>query len=783
MNFQIKPQKHCYKLPILLWFLFFSGNVLGQNLTQMIRGFVTDEDTHGGLIGATVSLQGLDAGTMTDENGSFRLAEIPVGRYSLEVSYIGYETLVISELLLESGKELVLEIELKESTSSLKEVVVKALAPNLRDNIFPSPEVLTVEETLRLPATFFDPARLVLSYAGVASTNDQANHIIVRGNSPNNTSWRLEGVEIVNPNHLGSAGTVTDRPSKNGGGVNILSAQLLGNSVFLRGAYPAAYGNVLGGVMDMNFRRGNNERHEFTGQIGVIGIDLAAEGPLSKKSKASYLVNYRYSTLGLLGLAGVDLGDEFITFQDVALNVHLPMKKGGSLTLFGFGGTSENDFQAKAKEDWEIEKDIFNINSTSNMGAIGLKYFQPINDEWNFNLVGVGSSSSAIRSAEVDTLGAAIQPINRDDVKEDKLSIHAFLKYKMSAQARLRFGVVNTLLKDENSRNSLVTNSIESGGSIEGTLLQPYMDWSYSWSKVNLNLGVRSVFFSYNNSSSLEPRGSFQWEIAPQQKLGLAYGLQSQRQLSQVYNIGEDLIDNATLEMTKAHHFSLLYEKSWKGIQFNVETYYQSIFDVPVAKNEINSFSALNVFEELVNRELVNEGTGRNYGIEISTQQYFSNNIFWLGNVSLFESKYKGSDGIERDTRFNGNYIFNGTFGKEFPYSKKGRDYILGVNIHAVYAGGMRETPIDEIASEVLQQTIYVEEGAFSLQQDDYFKTDLRVYWKRNKKRFNSTLALDIQNVTNRKNSSFKYYDTFIGGVEQNFQLGLIPILSYRIEF
>ena len=783
MNFQIKPQKHCYKLPILLWFLFFSGNVLGQNLTQMIRGFVTDEDTHGGLIGATVSLQGLDAGTMTDENGSFRLAEIPVGRYSLEVSYIGYETLVISELLLESGKELVLEIELKESTSSLKEVVVKALAPNLRDNIFPSPEVLTVEETLRLPATFFDPARLVLSYAGVASTNDQANHIIVRGNSPNNTSWRLEGVEIVNPNHLGSAGTVTDRPSKNGGGVNILSAQLLGNSVFLRGAYPAAYGNVLGGVMDMNFRRGNNERHEFTGQIGVIGIDLAAEGPLSKKSKASYLVNYRYSTLGLLGLAGVDLGDEFITFQDVALNVHLPMKKGGSLTLFGFGGTSENDFQAKAKEDWEIEKDIFNINSTSNMGAIGLKYFQPINDKWNFNLVGVGSSSSAIRSAEVDTLGAAIQPINRDDVKEDKLSIHAFLKYKMSAQARLRFGVVNTLLKDENSRKSLVTNSLETGGSIEGTLLQPYMDWSYSWSKVNLNLGVRSVFFSYNNSSSLEPRGSFQWEIAPQQKLGLAYGLQSQRQLSQVYNIGEDLIDNATLEMTKAHHFSLLYEKSWKGIQFNVETYYQSIFDVPVAKNEINSFSALNVFEELVNRELVNEGTGRNYGIEISTQQYFSNNIFWLGNVSLFESKYKGSDGIERDTRFNGNYIFNGTFGKEFPYSKKGRDYILGVNIHAVYAGGMRETPIDEIASEVLQQTIYVEEGAFSLQQDDYFKTDLRVYWKRNKKRFNSTLALDIQNVTNRKNSSFKYYDTFIGGVEQNFQLGLIPILSYRIEF
>ncbi|MDB4443674.1 carboxypeptidase-like regulatory domain-containing protein, partial [Saprospiraceae bacterium] len=281
-------------------------------MTQTIRGYVYDGYTHNPLQGASVSLVKTQIGTTTDLEGTYRLDEVPVGRYSLQISFVGYETLTIAEILLESGKELVLEIALKESSSSLTEVVVKSTTPNLRDKILPSAEVLSIEETLRLPATFYDPARLVLSYAGVATNNDQANHMIIRGNSPNNMSWRLEGVEIVNPNHTSNAGTSSDRPSRNGGGVNMLSAQLLGNSTFMRGAFSAQYGNALSGIMDMNFRKGNNEKHEFTGQIGVIGIDLAAEGPLFKKNGATYLINYRYSTLGLLGSAGVDLGDEAI---------------------------------------------------------------------------------------------------------------------------------------------------------------------------------------------------------------------------------------------------------------------------------------------------------------------------------------------------------------------------------------------------------------------------------------------------------------------------------------
>ena len=785
MNFQNKPQRHLFIITMLLWFLFFSGNIFGQNLTQTIRGFVTDADNHNQLVGATVFITSLERGATTENNGSFRIEEVPVGRYSLEVSYIGYSTLIVSEILLESGKELVLEIKLQPSTSNLKEIVVKGLAPNQRDKISPAHEILTIEETLRMPATFFDPARLALSYAGVAGGSDQANHLIIRGNSPNNMSWRLEGVEIVNPNHTSNAGTSTDRPTQNGGGVNILSAQLLGNSTFMRGAFPAAYGNVIGGVMDMNFRKGNNQKYEFIGQIGVIGVELAAEGPISDKKDASFLVNYRYSSLGLLGAAGVDLGDESINYQDVALNINIPMKGGANLSLFGFTGSSENDFQSKLFEDREFEKDKFNILFTSKMGAVGYKFDQKINNDWNLNLTGVFSSVHTDRSTSTDSL-TFNSLYDLDEISTQKFSTSTSLHYKIKSNSRLRLGIVNTWLRDKKKLFSFITDDFISGGTIDGTILQPFLDWKYDFSNLSLNLGVRSVFFSYNNTSALEPNGSLKWNFKNKQSFGLGYSLQSQRQLPQIYQntitqIGAE--DNTNLDLTKAHQLSLFYDKKWNRTIFKIEAYYQSLFDVPVAKDVENSFSTLNVFEGIVNIPLVNNGTGKNYGIELTAQQYFSNNTFWLANVSLYESKYKGSDGIERDTRFNGNYIFNATYGKEFPYSKKGKDYILGVNLHMNYSGGLRETPIDVDASELAQQTIFNEAAAYSEQLKDYFKSDLRIYWKRNKKRFNSTLALDIQNVTNTKNTSFRYYDTLLNEVVQKNQLGLIPILSYRIEF
>ena len=772
------PQKNF--LTILLWFLFL-GNVVGQNLTQTVRGMVSDVK-HQPLEGVTIYLPKVEKGATTDEFGKFRLDEIPVGRYQMRVSYVGFETLVLAELMVQSGKEEVLDIFLKKVNSELQEIVVKSNVRDLQRGAL-VPEILTIEETLRMPSTFYDPARLTFTYAGVANTNDQANNMMIRGNTPNSMSWRLDGVEIVNPNHLTGAGTFADRTTQNGGGVNILSAQMLGTSTFYKSAFPTSYGNVLSGIMDMKLRKGNNETREFTGQIGLIGIDIAAEGPLNKDKGSSFLANYRYSTLGLLSAMGVDLGDEAITFQDLSLHLNFPLKSGGDFGFFAIGGSSSNIFEGPRNDSLRVfEKDKFDIDYTSVMAAVGFNLYKPLTSNvlWKNTVVYSASEYERLEDEIFFVNDEVVTAFNEsDNLSQSKLSILSSIQYQISDENELSAGIQVTNQNDDFSYNQISNNDFPNA-KIEGTRIQPFVTYQQSFKKIDLRVGLRNNYFTFNKTNSIEPQLGMDIHLSAQQKIGLAYGLNSQLQLSQVY------ANNQDLEATKAHYFSMAYQNRIKDrVKLKLEGYYQFLFDVPVSATQSNSFSTLNLLNELVSDTLVNDGTGKNYGIEISTQQYFSNNVFWVVNLSLYDSKYKGSDGIERDTRFNGNYIVNFTGGKEFLWSKKEKekDLVLGINARIAFLGGFKATPIDLTASMNADETIFNLEEAFSVRKKNYFRPDLRIYFTRNKKKYSSTLALDIQNVSNQKNVSFQYFDTFKKEIVQNYQLGIIPILNYRIEF
>ena len=121
-----------------------------------------------------------------------------------------------------------------------------------------------------------DPARMVSAFAGVNGNAEGDNDIVVRGNSPRGILWRLEGVEIPNPNHFASEGAT-------GGPINALNSNMLGNSDFYTGAFAPEYGNALSGVFDMKLRNGNNEQREYSATLSVLGTDLTAEGPFKER--------------------------------------------------------------------------------------------------------------------------------------------------------------------------------------------------------------------------------------------------------------------------------------------------------------------------------------------------------------------------------------------------------------------------------------------------------------------------------------------------------------------
>ena len=767
-------------------------NVYGQTFTQTVRGMITDQLSGQPIADAKVSISQADGELQetSNENGTFRISNVTVGRHTLTVDHPEFQAYTLHDLVINAGKEVVLSIQLEIRQFEAEEVDISSSTTGPEKV---GERVFTVEQSQRYAASYYDPARLATSFPGVTTTNDESNNIVVRGNSPNGILWRMEGADIVNPNHLTNAGTFTDRLTQNGGGTIILSTQLLANSRFLTGPFSSQYGNALSGVFDIRLRPGNNEKYEFTFQPSLIGVDIAAEGPFSKAQKGSFLINYRYSTVGLFNLIGLEVTPEDISYQDVAFNLTLPTEKAGTFTLFGMGGLSYTRFDAPRQDSLINEqRDRFDVDFFSNMGAMGLTHKLVIgtNSFWQTSLVASGIESE--RSSDFVEDNFETRPIEKDALKQTKLSLSSSLTHKLANQISLREGIFITQLGFD-LQGSLfsadmppVENQIASAIG-NALLFQPFVDLRMPLgNKLQFNLGLHSMFFSLNGSKSLEPRARLSFKPHPKHYLSIAYGLHSQLQLLGTYfTVNNQELVNDDLDFTKSHQlvFNYTYQLS-PTTKLAIEPYYQALFNVPISTDPNSSFSAINLLEGRVLETLVNEGTGENYGIEISAEKTITQDYYFLLSSSLYESKYTGADGIKRDTRFNGNYLFNATLGREFSkITKKNKHKVWGVNLRAVYQGGFRTTPIDEVASLEQQRTVFDESQAFSGKLKDYFRLDLRLSAKRNKEKFTRTFALDILNLTNRQNIAFQRYDLVQKQVVNKYNLGLFPLMSYRLEF
>lgn len=739
-----------------------------------IRGVLKDNVTQAKVSSATVSIRGTEFSTISTDEGEFDFSNVPVGRLELSISSVGYKTQLLKELLLSSNKTLVIDIFLETQAENLSEVVVTAASPNL-SGAKNSIQTITVEQVMRFPASFFDPARLAFVFPGVANTNDQANGMSIRGNNPRGLQWRLEGIEIVNPNHLANAGTFSDQATSNAGGVNMISAQMLGTMNFLTGAFPAEYGNAISGVMDMRLRKGNNEEYEHTAQVGLLGIDLATEGPLNKKNGSSYLFNYRYSFTGLLALGGLTFGGEDIRFQDLSLNLSFPNEKLGDFTIFGMGGLNSNEFAFEDEEGLgpQFEKDISTINYSGKMGAAGVTHSKRINSGllWKNALVFSGSRTSRLEQF-VDPTSSFFSPYQNEINKTSKLSLSSIFTNRISSNSDLKAGLYITRTSD-----SLYSSQSDLFQDISSWIVQPFAQYNTSLgAKASLTVGLHYLNYALNNTASLEPRANLGFELSPKSEVNLSYGRHSQLFSSLLYAGNEDL--NPTL----SDHYVLGYDlKLKKSASFSAELYYQSLSN-DLANTGLSHLSGVNLTDylNLDIRSLNNDGKSRNYGIELNYNKYLDNGFFALVNTTFYKSEYMAGDGEYYESKYSGNHIVNLTIGKEWGISK---DRIIGLNTRIVWMGGFRNYQIDEQASVFQARTVFDYDIALTDKRADFFRPDIRIYLKKSKAKLNSMWSIDIQNVANYQNESFDYYDAFQGKIITKYQLGLIPMLNYRWEF
>ncbi len=785
----MKPHKRIVTLLVLI---LSATEIFSQSLTQTIRGSVIDKISKAALPGATVVIVNSDPiiGATTDTDGNFKLNKVPVGSHTLRISFIGYKDITLPNVIVNSGKEVVLNVPIEEDIVQMQEIIIRPEVEKnkpINDMATVSARTFSVEETRKYAAAVNDPARMVASYAGVVQTSDGNNTISIRGNSPYGLIWRMEGVDIPNPNHFSGV-------ASSGGGISILSSQLLTNSDFLTGAFPAEYGNALSGVFDLNLRKGNNEKREYTVQAGFLGMDVAAEGPFSKNYKGSYLINYRYSTLSVLSKLGLNVGDAITNFQDLSYNFHFPTKKAGNFSLFGFGGLSDQRLAAKKdSSNWETQDDRFNFNYFSNTGAAGVKHAITLSPSTYVQSAAVLSSND--HGFDANKLQENYVPVltYKESHINKKLTVSSVLNHKFNARHSIRSGAYfnryffNLTQRQLNEQTGVMEIPLNAKG--EATTVQLFSQWNCRITqKLSLNAGVHYLHLTNNNTSSIEPRTSVKYELNEQQSFSVGYGLHGQMQPVGTYEAQKLNADgvfykpNQDLKFTKAHHFVLAYDRALsKHLRVKAETYYQHLYNIPVKNDVTSPLAVTNNEDGYITDPLVNKGIGRNYGVELTLEQFTYKDLYFLLSTSLYDSKYKALDGVWRNTRYNGNYAMSFTAGREFRSASKNRTY--GINMRALSSGGLRTTPIDVEKSVQQGETKYVENLAYTQQLPGYFRTDIRLSMKRNRAKSTSTLALDIQNVTNQRNLGGQYFDPQSAQIKKWYQLPLLPILSYKIEF
>jgi len=773
---------------ILFIFLFFPFLIVAQELLeQTVRGVVMEKNTREPLPGAAVVVVANDRqqATVANEKGEFTISAVPVGRCNITVSILGFVPFVSNNILVYSGKETVLEIAMDEDIFLLSEVVVTPKVDKelpLNKMAVVSARMLSSEEANRYAGTFAgDPARMVAGFAGVIAANDTRNDIIIRGNSPMGLLWRLDGFDIPNPNHFGSMGGT-------GGPIGMLNNNQLSNSDFYTGAFPAEFGNATSGVFDLRLRNGNNQKHEFLFSAGINGFELGAEGPLSKKTRASYMINGRYSFLAILEAMGIDFsggGGGIPEYQDVCAKVNLPLKNGNLswVTLLG-GSRIQAESDVSDPSEWlEGEIGQYMIMKNSQLFT-GLNYTHRFSASTRLeNRISFQQFHVKINQDEfIFPTTDIVSDVSIAKEGEGRLAYQSALNHRIDAKNLIKGGIgADIYLTNIYSRWHETVLTDYKGNS---TLLKAFVQWQYRFSNaLSMTPGLYGQLYTLNRDYAVEPRIGFKWEASPMTSFSLGSGLHSQLQPRNVYMYEvEGIVKNKNLQMSKSLQTVLGYnQKIGAGLHLKTEVYYQSLFNIPVIP-EIPQESIINLGDDFYNNwnyVFINEGTGRNYGAEITLEKFFNKHYYFLLTASLFDSKYKGYDKIERNTKFAGNYAFNALFGYEW---KIGTKNLLSVNTKMAYVGGKRYVPTSVTVTSN-DSPVFDWELAYKDKLPDYFRLDLNINMKNNFKRLSVEWFVEVANITNHQNIWQKFYNASRNKEEYIYQYGLFPVGGCRVYF
>ncbi len=781
------------KYLISILFLLSPTILWAEPVRQNIRGIVKDNITGIPLENVNVLLSNdtVERGTTTDKTGAFLIENIPVGYYDLFFSLVGYESRFYSRIRIVSSREYYIIVEMGASIELLEEATIFS---SIRKDRPVNPRALvssrsfTLEEANKYAGSYGDPARMSINFAGVLPARDNRNDIIIRGNTSNGLLWRIDNIEVPNPNHFGATGST-------GGPITIINNNLLRTSDFYTGAFPAQYSNATAGVFDLKMKPGNPDEHNNWTQLGWNGLELGSEGPVCKKNNLTYSAAHRYSFVDLLAKLSPNL-PETVTYQDFSMKLNLPNTSLGNFSLTTIGGTSSIEIRdsGKPQDKWLFENNGEDIKNAYKMGAAGLTHtFHAGSNSMIATTIALTGSSL---ENKIDTFSVNDPvPFLWAHEKSNKVraSLSSSLKHRFSPKIDVSVGLYadgfNTRFVDSQYVDNNYIHLINSKDK-SFYLYRLYSDISYRLrSNLRSYFGVNMQYFEFTQERLVEPRFGIRWDVSESHSISYGSGLHSQMQPKMIYFVisdvdGDKILTNKDLKFTKSFHNVAGYDYLINpDLRLKIEAYYQHIYDAPVSLSQ-PAYSLLNYGAEFyVERidSLVNEGTGRNYGVEVTLEKFWSNNYYFLFTGSLFDSKYTGKDGIERNTAFNGNFAFNFLAGYEFQLFNHKRYLNLGINF--TYAGGRPYVPYDIESSMQHREVKLFWENAYQVQRENYSRVSFRIGFRQNLKNISIETAFDLQYRSDYTSIYYDRLDIETGEIIKTLSMGFYPIATINVSF
>lgn len=758
---------------------------------QLISGKVIDKVSKSPIAGATICCYPDSVLCSSDSLGNFIFSGVKHNRIDLVVHFMGYESAYMSQILATSSKDLSLIIELNEQINELNEITISARHPKLltrNDMSLTSARTFSVEECRRYAGGLDDPARMVSNFAGCSAVTPESNAIIVRGNSPLGVLWRLEGIEIPSPVHFNGSG---DLPG--GGLYTIFSSFMLANSDFYSGCFPSEFFNAIGGIFDMKFRSGNQLKHEYSAQLGIQGIELSAEGPLSRSHQSAFICNARVSTMQFINSIIPDLSKrQAVNYSDCATKVDLPSTKIGNLSIWSILGFSK--LTRTAKDDtssWVSPAESSDVAMKNMMSASGITYEKSFGNQ--ISMKNVLAFTNENRQITYGLRNPRFPEIHNTDYEFQNKCFNivasSIWNHKLSNKIIGRYGLTYKHIWDQCMYNikSFPLCDYQNTAS----LINGHVQFKHRISNnISTLFGGNLTYFSLINDYSIEPRIGFEYKQNTTHSIALGGSIHSQIAPLYIYDINIPdtnvaAAPNRNLKMMKALHITSSYNWVTTSVsRIKIEPYIQYLYDVPVMEGSTLSIINLTTNPPLLSNRFVNTGAGMNIGCDITFERFLAKGYYYMGTFSIFKSAYRDFFNNWHPSMFDARWFANILGGKEFVFKRSnGLSKILGLNAHISVSGHTPTSPVNYDDSYISKCLVYDDTKPYSCRKKGInILSDISLTYIVNYKLFSGTIALQVKNFFGRQYLG-KFFNLATDRVEDLYFTSPIPLLSYKIDF